>query len=103
MDKMIEIKTNKDLRSTFAKMNRLKQGAYINFKGVATGTITFHKLFVMLDNKNYKILFYDKIRNDIIKIDKRYISKIERSINNKKLKIQLESDYPEDEVIIVNL
>lgn len=102
-DKMLEIKTDKDLKNTFVAMNKFKQGAYIKLSGVLTGRVTFHRLFFVLDNKNLKILLHDKLQNDIISIDKEFISKIERSIDNKKLTMQIESENTENEIITIEI
>ncbi len=100
-ENIIEIKTNKELTHILAEMNKLRMGAYINFSGIITGRITFHKLFAALDNKNFKILLQDKLQNDIMSIDRKYISKIEKSIDNGKLILQIETEEKENEIITV--
>lgn len=60
--------------------------------GIISARVTFHKFKAKLDNKNSKILIQDSIKNDRMSIDLNYLSNIEKSKDNKKLKLYLENE-----------
>lgn len=93
-----------ELKQALKDLNSFKEGAYLKFNGIINGRVTFNKFFAKLDKKNGKIILQDKIKDDIIELNQRYISLIAKSEDKKKLELQFDSDLPEkNQTIIIEI
>lgn len=93
-----------ELKQALKDLNNFKEGAYLKFNGIMNGRVTFYKFSAKIDERSSKIILQDKIKDDIIELDQKYISLIAKSEDKRKLELQFDSDLPEkNQTIIIEI
>lgn len=86
---MIKIEESK-LKKALQRLNRFKCGAYIYFKGIIEGKVTFYKFCAKIDKD--KITITDSLKDDTISLDLAYVSLVKQSVDKRKLELNLENE-----------